>query len=279
MENQTVLHEEDETLEDIVFQNRNKAYGAYLLRTGYHKSIKIALGIGVSLFCLAVAAPMILANIKPKEKTEVIVDLISPQIQEPPKDIPIEPELTPPPPQEEVKVPKTIAFNEPEIVEDDKATELPPDQETLNNTNAQIGPVTQDGEVGPIPVDDPDKFKTGEGTAPVEVKAEVETEFLSVEVMPEYAGGNAALAKFLQKNLRYPRNASDAGIGGKVYVQFVVGKDGNISNIDILKGLGFGCDEEAQRVIKLMPRWNPGKQSGRNVTVKFTLPIVFQLDQ
>lgn len=278
MENQTVLHEEDETLEDIVFQNRNKAYGAYLLRTGYHKSIKIALGIGIGLFCLAIAAPMILANIKHEERTEVIADVIACQLSEPPKDIPIEPEQTPPPPEKTV-VQKTITFVDPEIVEDDKATELPPDQETLNNTNAQIGPVTQDGEVGPIPVDDPDKFKTGEGTAPVEVKAEVETEFLSVEVMPEYAGGNAALAKFLQKNLRYPRNASDAGIGGKVYVQFVVGKDGNISNIDILKGLGFGCDEEAQRVIKLMPRWNPGKQSGRNVTVKFTLPIVFQLDQ
>ncbi|MDR6560832.1 MULTISPECIES: energy transducer TonB [unclassified Arcicella] len=278
MENQTVLHEEDETLEDIVFQNRNKAYGAYLLRTGYHKSIKIALGIGIGLFCLAIAAPMILANIKHEERTEVIADVIACQLSEPPKDIPIEPEQTPPPPEKTV-VHKTIAFMAPVIVEDDKVTELPPDQETLNNTDAKIGSVTQDGDTGEIPVDDPDKFKTGEGTAPVEVKAEVETEFLSVEVMPEYAGGNAALAKFLQKNLRYPRNASDAGIGGKVYVQFVVGKDGNISNIDILKGLGFGCDEEAQRVIKLMPRWNPGKQSGRNVTVKFTLPIVFQLDQ
>ncbi len=278
MENQTVVHEDD-TLEDIVFQNRNKAYGAYILRTDYQRVIKIALLGGIGLFCLAIGAPMILANIKHEDKIGITINLEDYKIPEPPKDIPVEPEVTPPPPQEEVIVHKTIAFNEPEIVEDDKATELPPDQDVLNNTDAQISSVTQEGEIGEIPVDDPDKFKTGEGTAPVEVKVEEEKTFLSVETMPEFAGGNAALAKFLQKNLRYPRNASEVGIGGKVYVQFVVGKDGNISSIDILKGLGFGCDEEAQRVIKLMPRWNPGKQSGRNVSVKFTLPIVFQLDQ
>lgn len=278
MENQTVVHEDD-TLEDIVFQNRNKAYGAYTLRTDYQRVIKIALLGGIGLFCLAVGTPMILANIKQEDKIGITINLEDYKIPEPPKDIPVEPEVTPPPPQEEVKVHKTIAFNEPEIVEDDKATELPPDQDVLNNTDAQISSVTQEGELGEIPVDDPDRFKTAEGSAPVEVKVEEEKTFLSVETMPEFAGGNAALAKFLQKNLRYPRNASEVGIGGKVYVQFVVGKDGNISNIDILKGLGFGCDEEAQRVIKLMPRWNPGKQSGRNVSVKFTLPIVFQLDQ
>ncbi|MET3125025.1 protein TonB [Arcicella rosea] len=278
MENQTVVHEDD-TLEDIVFQNRNKAYGAYILRTDYQRVIKIALLGGIGLFCLAIGAPMILANIKHEDKIGITINLEDYKIPEPPKDIPVEPEVTPPPPQEEVIVHKTIAFNEPEIVEDDKATELPPDQDVLNNTDAQISSVTQEGEIGEIPVDDPDKFKTGEGSAPVEIKVEEEKTFLSVETMPEFAGGNAALAKFLQKNLRYPRNASEVGIGGKVYVQFVVGKDGNISSIDILKGLGFGCDEEAQRVIKLMPRWNPGKQSGRNVSVKFTLPIVFQLDQ
>ncbi|MBB6003307.1 energy transducer TonB [Arcicella rosea] len=278
MENQTVVHEDD-TLEDIVFQNRNKAYGAYILRTDYQRVIKIALLGGIGLFCLAIGTPMILANIKNEDKTEVIADVIFCQLSEPPKDIPIEPKVTPPPPQEEVKVHKTIAFNQPEIVEDDKATELPPDQDVLNNTNAQISSVTQEGEIGEIPVDDPDKFKTSEGTAPVEVKVEEDMVFMAVEVVPEFVGGNSALAKFLQKNLRYPRNASEVGIGGKVYVQFIVGKDGNISSIDILKGLGFGCDEEAQRVIKLMPRWNPGKQSGRNVSVKFTLPIVFQLDQ
>ncbi len=277
MENQTLVHEDD-TLEDIVFQNRNKAYGAYILRTDYQRVIKIALLGGIGLFCLAILTPMIWANIKIKDKEEVIVNLGDYDIPEPPKDIPVEPEHTPPPPEKPI-VHKTIAFNEPEIVEDDKATELPPDQDVLNNTDAQISSVTQEGEIGEIPVDDPDKFKTGEGSAPVEVKVEEEKTFLSVETMPEFAGGNAALSKFLQKNLRYPRNASEVGIGGKVYVQFVVGKDGNISSIDILKGLGFGCDEEAQRVIKLMPRWNPGKQSGRNVSVKFTLPIVFQLDQ
>lgn len=276
MENQTVLPE-DETLEDIVFHNRNKAYGAYILRSDYQRVIKIALVAGISLFCLAVLTPMIWANFEAKQKHIVEIDLGDYKIEEPPKEIPIEAQPTPPPPPAEV-IRKTIAFNQPEIVEDDKASELPPDQDVLNNTDAQISSVTQEGETTDIPVDDPDKYKTAEPTPPIELPKEEEKEVLFVEIMPEFAGGKAALAKFLQKNLHYPPKASAAGIGGKVYVQFVIGKNGEISKVDVLKGLGFGCDEEAERVIKLMPNWNPGKQSGRNVSVKFTLPIVFQLE-
>jgi periplasmic protein TonB len=86
-----------------------------------------------------------------------------------------------------------------------------------------------------------------------------------------------ALLKFLQKNLHYPTPAVNANVTGKVYMQFVVGQDGNISKVDVLKGIGFGCDEEAERVVKSMPKWSPGRQSGRAVSVKFTLPISFQL--
>jgi periplasmic protein TonB len=267
-----------ETLEDIIFRNRNKSYGAYSLRTDYQRVISRALLIGIGLFCLAILTPMIWAKVKIDEIREITVKptvLILP----PPEEVipPVKPE-TPTPPQVE-QPRKTITFLPPEIVIDDKVNEEPiPDQDLLNNTTAQISNKTQDGSVEPIPVDEPDAGKGTEPAQPVEVKVEEKNDiFLHVEQMPEYAGGNAALSKFLQKNLRYPNPAANAGVSGKVYVQFVVGQDGAISKVDILKGLGFGCDEEAERVIKLMPHWSAGKQSGRAVAVKFTLPISFQL--
>ncbi len=99
-----------------------------------------------------------------------------------------------------------------------------------------------------------------------------------LEKYPEFPGGEQAFAKYLSKNLKYPSQASRAGIQGKVFVQFTVGSDGKIENAAAVKGIGFGCDEEAVRVVKLMKDWVPGKQSGVPVRVKFTLPIAFQLD-
>jgi periplasmic protein TonB len=274
-------HQENpETLEDIIFRNRNKSYGAYSLRTDYQRVISRALIIGIGLFCLAILTPMIWAKVNRTEKVDKIYKVTDVDFPPPPKDEivpPVKPE-TPPPPQVE-QPRKTITFLPPEIVIDEKVNEEPiPDQDLLNNTTAQISNKTQDGSDEPIPVDDPDAGKGTEPAQPVEVKVdEKDIEWMIVEQMPEYAGGNAALSKFLQKNLRYPNPAASAGVSGKVYVQFVVGQDGAISKVDILKGLGFGCDEEAERVIKLMPHWSAGKQSGRAVAVKFTLPISFQL--
>ncbi len=97
--------------------------------------------------------------------------------------------------------------------------------------------------------------------------------------MPEPIGGAAAWSKFLQKNLRYPGQASDKGVSGKVWVSFVVEKDGQISNVVVDKGAGFGMDEEAVRVLKLSKAWKPGQQNGRPVRVKYTLPLAFILSE
>jgi periplasmic protein TonB len=265
------------TLEEIVFQNRNKSYGAYSLRTDYQNVIKKSLLIGISVFGLAVLTPMLWAKVGSKENIVVIADVMD--ITEPPKEVvkPIEP-ITPPPPKvEEVKV-KTIDFSNLQIVDTEKEIPPIPDQDLLNNTDAKIGDKTQDGEVMEIPVNDPDALKATQPEMPVAVETEEKDKiFLSVEQNPEFAGGMNALLKFLQKNLRYPTPAVNANVMGKVYMQFVVGQDGNISKVDVVKGIGFGCDEEAQRVVKLMPKWSPGRQSGRAVAVKFTLPISFQL--
>jgi periplasmic protein TonB len=184
---------------------------------------------------------------------------------------------TPPPVEPDPIVRSQMRFVEPEIVDDSKQTELPPDQDDLNKA-VNIGTENIEGNEEPIPTEDPDAVKGKEIDMPVAVEAEDKNQvFITVEQNPEFAGGMNALLKFLQKNLRYPTPAVNANVMGKVYMQFVVGQDGNISKVDVLKGIGFGCDEEAQRVVKLMPKWSPGRQSGRAVAVKFTLPISFQL--
>ncbi len=114
----------------------------------------------------------------------------------------------------------------------------------------------------------------------VEIEEEevVEEEiFTIVEQMPGFPGGDEALFKYLGKNIQYPQLAADAGITGMVYVTFVVDKDGSVKDARILKGIGGGCDEEALRVVKSMPKWQPGKQRGKSVKVQYNLPVRFTL--
>ena len=102
-------------------------------------------------------------------------------------------------------------------------------------------------------------------------------EYTFVERMPEFPGGEQAMYDFIGKNIRYPSKAIDANITGKVFVNFVIDKKGNVTNIKILKGLGYGCDEEVIRVFSIMPVWTPGKQKGKKVKVSFNVPINFSL--
>jgi protein TonB len=102
--------------------------------------------------------------------------------------------------------------------------------------------------------------------------------FLVVEQPPEPAGGMQALYAFINKNIRYPAQARRMTIEGSVYVSFVVDADGKITDIQVIKGIGAGCDEEAKRVVGLLPPWKPGKQRGRPVRVRFTLPLKFKLN-
>lgn len=101
--------------------------------------------------------------------------------------------------------------------------------------------------------------------------------FQIVENMPSFPGGDDALFKFLGENINYPDEAKDKGISGVVYVTFVVDYDGEITNVKVIRGIGGGCDEEAVRVIKAMPDWEPGRQKGKRVRVQYNLPIRFTL--
>lgn len=121
------------------------------------------------------------------------------------------------------------------------------------------------------------KVDTTKTTIKVVNKPMAEEPMAGVEQMPEFPGGKAALMKFLSKNVHYPTSASEMGIQGRVILRFVISKTGVVSQVEVIRGLNPACDKEAVRVVKMMPKWIPGKQNGRNVPVFFTLPIRYQL--
>ena len=107
----------------------------------------------------------------------------------------------------------------------------------------------------------------------------VDQVFLVVEEDPEYPGGPEALYQFIAENMRYPQEAKERGITGRVFVTFVVEKDGSVGNIKVLRDIGGGCGEEAVRVVGMMPKWKPGKQRGKPVRTQYNLPVVFNLSE
>jgi protein TonB len=111
----------------------------------------------------------------------------------------------------------------------------------------------------------------------IEVPEEKKEVFTIVEEMPSFPGGDAERNKFLNTNIVYPQQATENGIQGTVYVSFVVDSKGNVTDVKVLRGIGGGCDEEAVRVVKMMPQWHPGKQNGKQVRVLFNMPIYFKL--
>ena len=123
---------------------------------------------------------------------------------------------------------------------------------------------------------DPEIFDVPEFTLDIEPMVEAPTDWS--EVMPEPMEGHVAFQKFLAKNIRYPNQARRMGIEGKVFIQFVVDVEGNVSQIKTLKGIGAGCDEEAERVMALLAKWKPGRQGAKRVAVRMIMPISFRLN-
>lgn len=267
------------TLDDIVFAERNKAYGAYTLRKEYKSIVTRATLIGSLIFLLGIFAPIIISKIDTQEEvkaTEVNLDLLN----IPPPDL--ADNVPPPPPPPEVEVPKmeTVAFLPPEVKKDEQVLEETPPPVVEKLETAVISNVTQEGDanaqeliIAPEAVAAPSKGTVVEA-APV--KEEV---FTIVEQQPEFVGGIQEMYKWLNKNIKYPPAAARANIQGKVFLNFIVGSDGSISNVEVAKGIGFGCDEEAKRAVNAMPKWKPGKQSGRAVKVKYSIPVNFQLSE
>jgi protein TonB len=251
---------------DLVFEKRNKDYGAYVLRQAYGGRIVIAFIIALVTFALVLAFPFI----RKMFDNEVVADTTVREIKynelaaPPPIDI-----NQPPPPKVELPPPvkEAIKFVPPKVTEKEVVDEMPTITELKNaepalETNEGPGEVVFDEPVAEAvaePAEDPNKV------------------YMLVEQQPEFPGGVEAMMKFVSKNMRYPPQARRMGTEGSVFVEFVVDQTGKISGTKVLKGIGSGCDEEAVRVINQMPQWKPGKQNGRAVNVRFVLPLKFVL--
>ncbi len=245
---------------DIVFENRNKEYGGYVLRRDYQRRVLFALLLTLGAFGLAITAPLIISFLSKMDSVKEIKITEGITLEEPPpidKNTPPPPEIPPPPVQQ------TIKFTPPIVVKDEEVEEPPPTQEEVKEVQVSI--VTQEGDknlidLPPDPID-PDAGKI----------------FTVVEEMPTFPGGEQKLFEYIISKTKYPTIARENGISGRVYVTFVVDKDGKIKDAKLLRGIGAGCDEEALRVVRSMPDWKPGRQNGRNVPVQFNLPVNFTL--
>ena len=264
---------------DLVFEGRNKEYGAYVLRKDTGKrNLKSMLIVFATIIAIMVGvwAKVAIENAFPKKvamDTDVeLMKLAEKKEAKVEKKAPVKVE------EQKVveKVKSSVKFTPPVIKKDDevKPEEALTSQEDLNKTNTAIGSFDVKGndEAGG------EVLKAKEVIAQREPPKEEETKlFEVVEHMPSFPGGQAALFEFLSKNIRCPVVAEENGIQGRVIVTFVVERDGSITDVRVAKSVDPSLDKEAVRVTKSMPHWNPGMQNGGPVRVKFTLPVTFRL--
>lgn len=260
---------------DLIFEGRNKAYGAYELRKTYNRRIRLALLITFGLAAFIFGATILARSLAPKQKAEVQVkDVVLENIQQEQKKEPPPPPPPPPPKQEPPKVEMT-KFTPPKIVKDEevKKEDVPPPVEKLEDTKISV--VNQEG-VKDLNIAAPPVVDAGKAVveAPKEDPNKV---FEKVEVEAQFPGGEGAWRNYLQRNLNASAPIDNGAPEGQytVVVQFIVDKEGNISDVKALTNHGYGMEEEAVRAIKRGPKWTPAIQNGRNVKAYRKQPITF----
>ena len=263
------------SLDDIVFEGRNQAYGAFQLRRSYQRHLGSALLIALTACSVLLLLPVIVHYFLPEVTVAPpilsVLQPAQPRIYELPKMKPVLPTATPPAatvtPHAEIKthvVPNALVKHAVgSLLPQDLGKAGPPSTGIENAMGAS-------GRTGPVASTGVDSAKPMAEPAPAPA--------LTAEVMPDFVGGRSALQRYLQKHLRYPTAALTAQVSGKVYVTFVVQADGTIGEVVVLKGLGYGTEEAAARVVREMPAWTPGIQNHHSVPVRFTLPITFQFE-
>lgn len=256
-------------LDEIIFENRNKAYGAYSIRKNYKRNVVLALFITLGFLSMSVGTPYVLTYISP----EVIVtpkDNGSHEFErlKLPKDEPIQ-RIEPPKiqlPENHLKDLVGFDFSKIDIIDgpiDTIALFPPTDPENPGTTGNEI-----------------DTGLTAYVEPPTDVKVEdppMIFEPFQVSEQPDFIGGNEAMKKFIASHVIYPEEAKKMNIQGTVYVQFIVSPKGEITNVKVIRKADPLLDNEAIRVIESMPSWSPGKQSGYPVNVSMVLPIAFKL--
>ncbi|MBS1668146.1 MAG: TonB family protein [Bacteroidetes bacterium] len=260
---------------DIIFDNRNKEYGAYELRSHYESRVRKSLLIVMLLFISLISAGYLKnylfpdlnhRNVRPEipETTLVTLD----KVKQDPLPRPV---IRPQKKMEQIKDTKPIITRA-------LVVEPPP---TVKELDGKM--ISSKNELGDLPGKSDVVQPNGMGQAsgnPAQTSSmpvEEEKTFRTAEYMPEYPGGMEALRRFLAKNLKMPREDLEPGTHITELLRFVVDKNGAVTDIEILKTGGREFDKEVERVIRKMPTWIPGRQNGRNVAVYFHLPVVFQV--
>ena len=269
---------------DIVFANRNKAYGAYVLRTeSKPRHLKafiftviglLAIGIAVSSY-LSVQAYIAEQEAKITDQLDQELIALADQAEEEPEEeiqekieMP-EPEALPEEILNTVKVTELLIAKDEEVKSEDEIKT----QDELQETETAFG--STDFDKG---TDDRNVVREYKNEVIVEEKKpEPEQVFTAVEQMPQFPGGDAALMKFLSSNINYPQVAMENGVQGRVIVQFVVTKNGTVGEVKVIRSVDRDLDKEAIRLCKSLPKFIPGKMNGQAVNVWYTLPITFKL--
>lgn len=269
------------SLDDLVFEGRHQAYGAYQLRQSYRNRIHLSLSIMLSLCALLLGAGLLWQRLHPLAASVRMVP-VAPTPPIPPTYVAEAPKPAAPPAPSQPRPapassPAAPAAHTLQVVKDEVTTK-PLTAEVLLPPTTEPGPVVAGPATGTEPgAGQPGGTDTEPTAGSSEAAPAVTGPYVVVEQMPEFAGGTKALMRYLRSHLRYPGAALAAQAEGRVFVSFVVQADGTIADVAVLKGLGYGLDEEAQRVVRQMPAWAPGRQSHRAVPVRFTLPITFRM--
>jgi protein TonB len=269
----------DNSWVDLVFEGKNQEYGAYVLRKETGKRnvkalIWVLIGIA-AIFAIAYANLAIQNAMKQNVSVETDVELSKLAQKKEAKVERKEPVKVEMEQKVVEKVKSSVKFSAPEIKKDDevKPEDELKSQDDLSKTNTAIGAFDvkgndeAEGEV----------LKAKEVVVDEKPKEEETKVFDVVEQMPQFPGGPQALFEYLSKNIKYPVVAEENGIQGRVIVTFVVERDGSITDVKVAKSVDPSLDKEAQRVVRSMPHWIPGKQNGAAVRVKYTVPVTFRL--
>ena len=259
---------------DILFEGKNKEYGAYDLRKTYNKRITIAIVVTL-IVCLSIGIAFAVSKLKGADpKAQIVLQDVSLEnVKEQPK-----PEPPPPPPPPKIEPPKIEIkqFTPPKIVKDEEVKEPPPEQKELEDT--KIGTINQEGIKSDVVAPPVEAQGTGVVEAP-KVTEDYDKEFKTVQIQAKFPGGLDAWAKYLQRNLRQDTPTENGAPTGNytVIVSFLVDKTGAISEVKAENDPGYGTAAEAVRVIQRGPTWTPAVQNGRNVIYRQKQQITFQV--
>jgi periplasmic protein TonB len=241
-------------LDDLAFTGRNLEYGAFYLRRRYRRFLTVSHLLSILIFFLLFLVPFAIYYFKTEPVDDNLYEfaIVDAMPMPPPENPDLLSGSLPKPPAEETPPP----------VPSDSVKELPKEKDLVE-------------EQQPENTDTAGKSKTGTG---IGEEGNGENSLYTVlDVYPRFPGGDQARLYFLRTHIRYPDAALKAGVQGVVVLVFVIEVDGSVSNVQIAKGIGGGCDDEAVRVVKAMPPWDPGKRSGRAVRVLVRMPIVFRI--